>query len=54
MENIEGVIYDVELENTLSNMKKFIGLFNIEGRDNGDIFLNGFPVEKMGGRKHKN
>ena len=53
MENIEGVIYDVELENTLSNMKKFIGLFNIEGRDNGDIFLNGFPVEKMGGSKLK-
>ena len=53
IENNEGVIYDVELENTFNNMKKNIGFFNIEERDNGDIFWNGFPVEKMGGNKLK-
>ena len=45
-ENNEGVIYDVELENTLNNMKENVGFFNIEKRDNGDILGNGFPVKK--------
>ena len=53
IENNEEVIYDVELENTFSKMKKFIGLFNIEEKDNSDIFSNGFPVEKMGSSKLK-
>ena len=44
---------DTLLENTLSNMKTNIGFFNIEERDNGDIFWNGFPVEEMGGIKLK-
>ena len=48
-----GVLYDVALENTLTNMKKNVGFFNIEERDNGDLFWNGFPVEKMGGNKLK-
>ena len=39
VENIEGVIYDVELENTLNNMKINAGFFKIEERDNGDVFL---------------
>ena len=30
-------------------MKDNAGFFNIEERDNGDIFWNGFPVEKKGG-----
>ena len=48
-----GVIYDTSLENTLHNMKDNIGFFNIEERDNGDIFWNGISVEKMGGKKLK-
>ena len=52
-ENNEGVIYDVELESTFNNMKENVGFFNIEERDNGDIFWNGFPVEKIGGSKLK-
>ena len=35
------------------NMKKQKGFFNIEERDNCDIFWNGFPVEKIGGNKLK-
>ena len=53
LENNEGVIYDVELENTLNNMKDNVGFFKIEERDSGDIFWNGFPVEKIGGNKIK-
>ena len=34
-------------------MKKNIGFFNIEERDNGDIFWNGFPVKKVAGNKLK-
>ena len=49
IENNEGVIYDVELENTLNNS----GFFNIEERNAGGIFWNGFPVEKLGGNKLK-
>ena len=51
VENNEGVIYDVELENTLNNMKNNAGFFKIEERDNGDVFWNGFPVEKLGGKR---
>ena len=51
--NNEGVIYDVELENTLNNMKNNVGFFKIEERDDGDVFWNGFPVEKIGGNKIK-
>ena len=54
VENNEGVIYDVELENTLNNMKNNAGFFKIEERDNGHVFWNGFPVEKKGGNKIKN
>ena len=53
IENNECVIYDVELENTLNNMKNNVGFFNIEERDNGDVFWNGFPVGKIGGNKIK-
>ena len=53
IENNEGVIYDVELENTLNIMKNNIGFFKIEERDNGDVFLNGLPVKKVGGIKIK-
>ena len=42
-----GVIYDTTLENTLSNMKKQKGFFNIEERD-GEIFWNNTPVEILG------
>ena len=48
-----GVVYDRSLENTLSNMKNFLGFFNIEETDNGDIFWNGVPVEKKEGNKAK-
>ena len=44
---------DTLFENTLSKMKKNIGFFNIEERDNSDIFWNGFPVKKMGANKPK-
>ena len=44
---------DTLFENTLSNMKKNIGFFNIKERDNGEIFWNGFSVKKMGGNKLK-
>ena len=53
VENNEGVIYDVELENTLNNMKNNVGFFKIEEIDNGDVFWNGFPVEKIGGNRIK-
>ena len=48
-----GVSYDTSLENTLNNMKTINGFFNIEETDNGDIFWNGLPVEKMGGNRLK-
>ena len=48
-----GVIYDTSLESTLNNMKNIIGSFNIKEIDNGDIFWNGFPVEKLGCKKLK-
>ena len=50
---VSGVIYDTSLENTLSKMKRHKGFFNLEGRYNGDIVWNGFPVEKIGGNKLK-
>ena len=49
-----GVIYDTSLENTFNNMKNKTGFFNIEKRDIGDSFWNGFPVEKGSGNKLKN
>ena len=48
-----GVIYDTSLENMLNIMKNNIGFFNIDEKDNGDNFSNGFPVEKKGGNKIK-
>ena len=32
-------------------MKENVGFLNIEERDNGNIFWNGFSVEKIGGHK---
>ena len=34
-------------------MKNNFGFFNIKERDNGDMFWNGLPVEKIGGNKLK-
>ena len=34
-------------------MKSNTGFFNIEETNDGEIFWNGFPVEKMGGSKFK-
>ena len=34
-------------------MKNFISFFNIDGKNDGDIFWNEFPIEKMGGSKLK-
>ena len=34
-------------------MRNNFGFFNIEERDNGDSFWNGFLVEKIGGNKLK-
>ena len=34
-------------------MKNVTGFFNIEGTNDGEIFWNGFTVEKMGGNKPK-
>ena len=48
-----AVIYDTSLENTLNCMKDSTGFFNIEETDDGKIFWNGLPVEKMGGNKLK-
>ena len=44
---------DTLFEDTLSKMKDNIGFFNIDEKDNGEIFWNGFLVEKMGGNKLK-
>ena len=35
-------------------MKNNTGFFNIEESNDGEIYWNGFPVEKMGGSKLKN
>ena len=48
-----GVIYDTSLENTVSNKKILTGFLNIEEANDGEIFWNGFTVEKMGGSKLK-
>ena len=48
-----GVIYNTALENTIIIIKNNNDFFNIEERDNGYIFPNVFPVEKMGGDKFK-
>ena len=48
-----GVLYDTSLENTLSNMKNNTSFLNIEETNDGEIFGNGFPVEKMAGSKLK-
>ena len=48
-----GVVYSTSLENTLYNMRNNTGFFNIKETDDGDIFWNGFPVEKMAGNKIK-
>ena len=47
------MIYDVELEITLNNKKNKADFFKIEERNNGDVFWNGFPVEKIGSNKIK-
>ena len=39
IENNEGVIYDVELENTLNNMKKILLFFNIQKKKMMPILL---------------
>ena len=44
-----GILYDVYLENTLTNMKdKQKGFFKIEEDQNGQRFWNGIPVEILG------
>ena len=44
-----GILYDVTLENTLSNMKdKQKGFFKIEEDENGRRLWNGIPVEISG------
>ena len=35
-------------------MRNNTGFFNIEETDDGEVFWNGFPVEKVGGNKLKN
>ena len=48
-QTLPGVLYDVELENTLTNMKeKEKGFFKIEEDQNGQRFWNGIPVEISG------
>ena len=44
---------DTLFDDTLNKMKSNIGFFNIEENDDGNIFWNGFPIEKMGGNKLK-
>ena len=48
-----GVIYDTSLENTFRNMKNNTRFFNTKETDDGNIFWNGYPIEKMGGNKLK-
>ena len=44
-----GILYDVSLENTLTNMKdKQKGFFKIEKDENGQRLWNGIPVEISG------
>ena len=44
-----GTLYNVSLENTLTNMKeKEKGFFKITEDENGQRFWNGIPVEKSG------
>ena len=46
VENNEGVIYDVELENTLNNRENNAGFFKIEERDSGEVFGKDFHLKK--------
>ena len=49
MENIEGVIYDVELKNTLKNMTTNTGFFKINyDRERGWMW-NGYRVKMLRG-----
>ena len=44
-QTLPGVLYDVELENTLTNMKdQQKGFFKIKEDENGQRFWNGIPV----------
>ena len=49
-----GILYDVSLENTLTNMKdKQKGFFEIEEDENGQRLWNGIPVEISGDSRIK-
>ena len=53
IENNEGMIYDVELENTLNEMKDNTGFFkSSHGRQRGWM-INNYPIEMVGGTKVK-
>ena len=49
IENNEGVIYDVELENTLNKMIDNTGFFKTYYDKQRGWMLNGFPVKSSGG-----
>ena len=51
IENNEGAIYDVELENTLNNMKSDTGFFNTHYDRQRGWMLNGYPVKILSGSK---
>ena len=49
IENNEGVIYDVELENTLKNMKENIGFIKTHEDPQRGWILNDYPVKMLRG-----
>ena len=49
IENIEGVIYGTELENTLKNMKNNTGFFKTNEEPERGWIWNGYPIKILGG-----
>ena len=51
IENNEGVIYDVELENTLNKMKDNTGFYKSSYDPQRGWMLNNYPIKMVGGTK---
>ena len=49
--NNEGVIYDVELENTLNKMKDNTGFFKSSHNAQHGWMINNYPIKMVGGTK---
>ena len=51
IENNEGVLYDVELENTLNKMKDNTGFFKSSHDPQRGWMINNYPIKMVGGTK---